>query len=139
LGGFDERLTFSPDGEYWYRIASKYPVVMSPMKYNIYREHGKNLMYETWRQRDEFMKQIKLIARINMKYRGEDTDDLDAVVGSEMKAEWETIYYILRVTCNKPDKQDIFDMYIDKGVSMANTKERLDSINRLKDARAKSE
>jgi glycosyltransferase involved in cell wall biosynthesis len=137
LGGFDERLTFSPDGEYWYRIASKYPVVMSPIKYNIYREHGNNLMYDTWRQRDEFLKQIKLIARINMKYRGEDTDDLDLVVGNEIEAEWGAISYILKTCASKPDKQDIFDMYLGKGASMANTKERLNSINKLKEARMK--
>jgi glycosyltransferase involved in cell wall biosynthesis len=135
LGGFDERLTFSPDGEYWYRIATKYPVVESPEKYSVYREHGNNLMYDTWRQRDEFLKQIKLITRLNMVHRGEDVDDLDAVAASEMKSVWDTISYILRVTANKPDKHDIFDMYIGKGASMANTKERADVINQLKRVR----
>jgi glycosyltransferase involved in cell wall biosynthesis len=137
LGGFDERLTFSPDGEYWYRIATKYPVIETPIKYSVYREHGNNLMYDTWRQRDEFLKQIKLIVRLNTVHRGEDADDLDAVAASEMKAVWEAVYYILRTTANKPDKHDIFDMYIGKGASMANTKERGDAINQLKRVRMK--
>jgi glycosyltransferase involved in cell wall biosynthesis len=137
LGGFDERLTFSPDGEYWYRIAAKYPVAESPEKFSVYREHGNNLMYDTWRKRDEFLKQVKLIERLNMVHRGEDADDLDAVAASEMKAVWDTIYYILRITAGKPDKHDIFDMYIGKGASMANTRERADVINQLKRARMK--
>lgn len=137
LGGFDERLTFSPDGEYWYRIAAKYPVAESPEKYSVYREHGKNLMYDTWRKRDEFLKQIALIARLNMVHRGEDIDDPDEVAASQLKEAWETVYYILRVTSTKPDKHDIFDMYIDKGSYMANTRERLNAINQLKRNREK--
>jgi glycosyltransferase involved in cell wall biosynthesis len=137
LGGFNERLTFSPDAEYWYRIAEKYPVAESPEKFSVYREHGNNLMYDTWRQRDEFLKQIKLITRLNMVYRGEDTDDLDAVAASEMKSIWDTITYILRITAGKPDKHDIFDMYIGKGASMATTKDRMNVINQLKEMRYK--
>jgi glycosyltransferase involved in cell wall biosynthesis len=137
LGGFDERLTFSPDAEYWYRIATKYPVAESPEKFSIYREHGNNLMYDTWRKRDEFLKQIKLITRLNMVHRGEDTTDLDLVVASEGKAVWETVLYILRVTSTKPDKFDIFDMYLDAGLRLAFTKDRLDAIKLLMNARNK--
>jgi len=137
LGGFDERLTFSPDAEYWYRIATKYPVAESPEKFSIYREHGNNLMYDTWRQRDEFLKQIKLITRLNMVHRGEDTTDLDLVVANEGKAVWDTIIYILRVTSTKPEKFDIFDMYLDAGLRLAFTKDRLDAIKLLINARNK--
>jgi hypothetical protein len=137
LGGFDERLTFSPDAEYWYRIATKYPVAESPEKFSIYREHGNNLMYDTWRQRDEFLKQIKLITRLNMVHRGEDTTDLDLVVANEGKAVWDTIIYILRVTSTKPEKFDIFDMYLDAGLKLAFTKDRLDAIKSLMNARNK--
>ncbi len=137
LGGFDERLTFSPDAEYWYRIATKYPVLGVPEKYSVYREHGNNLMYDTWRQRDEFLKQIKLIARLNMVHRGEDTIDLDLVVSNEGKAVWDTVLYILRVTSTKPDKFDIFDMYLDAGLRLAFTKDRLDAIKSLMNVRNK--
>ena len=137
LGGFDERLTFSPDAEYWYRIATKYPVAESPEKFSIYREHGNNLMYDTWRKRDEFLKQIKLITRLNMVHRGEDTTDLDLVVASEGKAVWDTVLYILRVTSTKPDKFDVFDMYLDAGLRLAFTKDRLDAIKSLMNVRNK--
>ena len=137
LGGFDERLTFSPDAEYWYRIATKYPVAESPEKFSVYREHGNNLMYDIWRQQAEFLKQIKLITRLNMVHRGEDTTDLDLVVASEGKAVWDTVLYILRVTAKKPDKFDIFDMYLDAGLRLAFTKDRLDAIKSLMNARNK--
>jgi glycosyltransferase involved in cell wall biosynthesis len=130
VGGFDERLHFSPDGEYWFRIATKYPVVGVPEKYSVYRKHGANLMYETWRKPD-FLKQIKLITRLNMVHRGDDTTDLDLVVANEGKAVWDTIYYILRVTAKKPDKHDIFDIYIEKAKSMAFTKDRLGILEGL--------
>jgi glycosyltransferase involved in cell wall biosynthesis len=137
LGRFDERLTFSPDAEYWYRIATKYPVLGVPEKYSVYREHGNNLMYDTWRKRDEFLKQIKLIARLNMVHRGEDTTDLDLVVANECKAVWDTVYYILRVTAGKPEKHNIFDMYLDAGLRLAFTKDRLDAIKSLMNVRNK--
>jgi glycosyltransferase involved in cell wall biosynthesis len=131
LGGFDERLTFSPDAEYWYRIASKYPVYEVPEKYSVYREHGNNLMYDTWRQQAEFLKQIKLITRLNMGHKGMDTNDLDLVVACEGQAVWDTIVYILRVTSTKPEKFDIFDMYFDVALKMAFTKDLLDTIKSL--------
>lgn len=136
LGGFDERLTFSPDAEYWHRIATKYPVVGVPEKYSVYREHGNNLMYDTWRKPD-FIKQIRLITRLNMVHRGDDITDLDLVVANEGKAVWDTIYYILRMTAKRADKHDIFDMYIDKARNMAFTKDRLDAIDGLMKARNK--
>ena len=135
LGGFDERLTFSPDGEYWYRIATKYPVIGVPEKFSIYREHGNNLMYDTWRQKGEFLKQIKLIARINMVHRGEDLTDLDLVVASEGKAVWDTVLYILRVTAGKPKKHDIFDIYLGTALGMAYNIERCKTIEKLMEKR----
>lgn len=131
LGGFDERLIFSPDAEYWYRIATKYPVVGVPEKYSVYREHGHNLMWDTWRQPAEMIKQVKLLTRLNMVHRGEDTTDLDLVVANEGKAVWDTVYYILRVTATKPDKFDIFDMYLPICQLMAYYNGRKEIINQL--------
>jgi glycosyltransferase involved in cell wall biosynthesis len=136
LGGFDERLAYSPDAEYWFRIATKYPVVGVPEKYSVYREHGANLMYETWRKPD-FLKQIKLITRLNMVHKGYDTADLDLVVAHEGQAVWDTICYILRVTAKKQDKHDIFDMYIGKARSMSLTNDRIDIVDGLLKARNK--
>jgi glycosyltransferase involved in cell wall biosynthesis len=131
LGGFDERLQFSPDAEYWYRIATKYPVVGSPEKYSVYREHGDNLMYDTWRKQAELLKQIKLITRLNMVHKGYDTTDLDLVVAHEGQAVWDTILYITRVTSTKPDKHDIFDMYLPLAQLMACYNGRKEIIDQL--------
>jgi len=136
LGGFDERLTYSPDAEYWYRIATKYPVLGVPEKYSVYREHGNNLMYDTWRKPD-FLKQIKLITRLNMVHKGMDTTDLDLVVACEGQAVWDTVIYIMRVTSSKPDKFDIFDMYSPVALSMAFTKDKLDAVKHLMNVRNK--
>ena len=135
VGGFDERLQFSPDAEYWYRIAAKYPVIGVPEKFSVYREHGNNLMYDTWRQKDEFLKQIKLITRLNMVHRSEDVTDLDLVVASEGKAVWDTVYYILRMTAGKPEKHDIFDMYLGMAAGMASNMERCKAIEKLMETR----
>ena len=136
LGGFDERLTYSPDAEYWYRIATKYPVLGVPEKFSVYREHGNNLMYDTWRKPD-FLKQIKLITRLNMVHKGMDTNDLDLIVSCELQAVWDTVLYIMRMTSSKPDKFDIFDMYLPIALSIAFTKDKLDSIKHLMNVRNK--
>jgi glycosyltransferase involved in cell wall biosynthesis len=131
LGGFDERLLYSPDAEYWYRMIVKYPLVEVPERYcEVRSDHGDNLAYKTWRKPD-FLEQIKLITRLNMVHRGEDITDLDLVVANESMAVWDTVLYILRVTAGKPEKHDIFDMYIGHAVTTVNTKEKMNIINSL--------
>jgi hypothetical protein len=58
-------------------------------------------------------------------------------VASVGKAVWDTVLYILRVTSTKPDKFDIFDMYLDAGLKLAFTKDRLDVIKQLANERNK--
>jgi hypothetical protein len=137
VGGFDERLLYSPDAEYWYRMIVKYPLVEVPERYcEVRSDHGDNLAYKTWRKPD-FLQQIRLITRLNMVHRGEDITDLDLVVANEGKAIWDTVYYILRVTAGKPEKHDIFDMYIGHAVVMACSKDRMDILNKIVRIRGK--
>jgi hypothetical protein len=94
-------------------------------------------MYDTWRQQAEFLKQIKLITRLNMVHRGEDITDLDLVVANEGKAVWDTIVYILHVTSTKPNKFDIFDMYLPVGQVLAYHGGRMETITQLMKTRNK--
>jgi len=48
MGGFDERLRYSPDAEFWYRIASKYSVLKLRDPIAVYRNHEHNYAYSTW-------------------------------------------------------------------------------------------
>jgi len=93
-------------------------------------------MYDTWRKAD-FLKQIKLITRLNMVHREEDVTDLVLVVANEGQAVWSTIMYILRVTSSRPDKFDIFDMYYDKALPLAYTKDMHNAIKSLSKIRNK--
>lgn len=119
LGGFDERLLFSPDCEYWYRIAAKYPVVGVPERYCKVREHDGGFMWSTWRQPAKLIEQMKLVTRLNMVHKGQNVDDPDVVAAYESDAIWDTITYIMRKTSIMPDKHDIFDMYLPKAKTMA--------------------
>ena len=61
LGGFDDELRYSPDGEYWYKIACHYPVVLSKDYIARYIRHSGNYMWETW-LKDDFILQCKLVS-----------------------------------------------------------------------------
>lgn len=124
LGGFDERLTFSPDAEYWYRMATKYPVVKCPQKYSKVREHSASLMWSLWRRKAEMFVQQKLLVETIMPYRGEDANDRDLVAANIAITLWDTVIYILKHTSTMPENYDIFDDYLTNAVTMANTDER---------------
>jgi glycosyltransferase involved in cell wall biosynthesis len=119
LGGFDDRLKYSPDCEYWYRIAAHYPVGKIGEKYTKYREHENNYMWHTWRQPD-LMEQMELLAKINMAHRGEDVNNKIMVRETVDNALWGTAVYIL-MKAKKAGKDDIYKMYIPIVKILANT------------------
>jgi glycosyltransferase involved in cell wall biosynthesis len=131
LGGFDERLKFSPDCEYWYRIAAKYPVIGVPERYCKVREHDDGFMWSTWRQPAKLIEQMKLVTRLNMVHKGFNTDDNDVVAAYESDAIWDTITYIMRKTSIMPSKHDIFDMYLPKAETMAVSVDRKELLRGL--------
>lgn len=131
LGGFDERLEFSPDCEYWYRIAAKYPVIGVPERYCRVREHDGGFMWSTWRQPAKLIEQMRLVTRLNMVHKGFNTDDNDVVAAYESDAIWDTIAYIMRKTSIMPSKYDIFDMYFPRAETMAVSIDRKDILRGL--------
>jgi glycosyltransferase involved in cell wall biosynthesis len=67
LGGFDEELKYSPDAEYWFRIAASYDILQIRDPIAAYTSHEGNYMWETWRKPD-FIDQIRLVASKNAAY-----------------------------------------------------------------------
>lgn len=131
LGGFDERLKFSPDCEYWYRIATKYPIIGVPERYCKVREHDGGYMWSTWRQPAKLIDEMKLITHLNMVHRGFNTEDPDVIAAYESDAIWDTITYIMRKTSIMPDKHDIFDMYLSRAETMAVSIDRKELLRGL--------
>ena len=64
LGGFDEELKYSPDAEYWFRMAARYDTLQIRDAFAVYTSHEGNYMWETWRKPD-FIEQIRLVASKN--------------------------------------------------------------------------
>ena len=70
-GYFDERLKYSPDAEYWTRIATKYNTVLYPNTFAKYNLHSNNYMWETWLKKD-IVDQMILIGKLTAKHKEED-------------------------------------------------------------------
>lgn len=63
LGGFNTRIKYSPDAEFWVRIAYSYSVIKIKSPIAIYHETNSNYMWETW-EKDDFLEQVELISTI---------------------------------------------------------------------------
>ena len=70
-GYFDERLKYSPDAEYWIRIATMYDIVIYPNTFAKYNLHSDNYMWETWLKED-IIDQMILIRKLISQHKGED-------------------------------------------------------------------
>jgi hypothetical protein len=81
-------------------------------------------MWTTWRDKNELIKKMTLLTKLNMVHRGEDVDDTDVVSANVESTLWSTIAYILKKTSKLTDKHDIFDLYLPNAHAMANTNER---------------
>jgi glycosyltransferase involved in cell wall biosynthesis len=70
-GYFDERLKYSPDAEYWTRIATKYNIVLYPNTFAKYNLHSNNYMWVTWLKED-IIDQMILIGKLTSQHKEED-------------------------------------------------------------------
>jgi glycosyltransferase involved in cell wall biosynthesis len=109
LGGFDTRLKYSPDGEFWYRIASVYQTVLVREPFAVYECHADNYMWKTWRE-DDFLQQVELLARINAGYLLPDAprSERDRFVEERL---WATLETVLATSCS-PGREDIYLRYL---------------------------
>jgi len=93
IGGFDEELKYSPDAEYWYRIANDYDVLQVKEPFAEYVCHDANYMWDTWRKKD-FIDQVRILARKNAAYIQNDNSST-AIAEIEKKAVQDTIVTML--------------------------------------------
>lgn len=111
LGGFDERIKYSPDAEFWYRVAYNFPVITVKQPFATYVSHENNYAYETWGATD-FLEQVALICKINAKYfYGENTVAPECLLDEINRAKDETIATILTTTCMAKNKRNLFCKY----------------------------
>ncbi|PKL19100.1 MAG: hypothetical protein CVV49_02540 [Spirochaetae bacterium HGW-Spirochaetae-5] len=113
LGGFNETIKYSPDAEYWFRIAYSYPVVRVQEAFAEYREHNDNYMWETLRK-DDYIQQNILLSRILLNYKttpelAMNDEYIDQCLDQSLKG---TIYSILNSSFLKKGKSDIFFKYL---------------------------
>lgn len=112
LGGFDERLKYSPDGELWHRIAIHFPVIKIEFRVAIYHMHQENYMWKTWRQPD-FLDQVRLLGDVlNHQLYPELHNEQQKIIADQGIIQ--TIDTILDSTIFKKGMHDIFKTYINK-------------------------
>ena len=109
LGGFDNRLEYSPDAEFWYRIAQFYPVYIVNQNIAIYQRNNTSYMWKTW-EKDDFISQIEINSKCNSQYKNPDISDID-IRNNINNGVWETYLQILGDTL-ATKRQRIFNKYI---------------------------
>lgn len=109
LGGFDERLEYSADGEYWYRCARYFPLVTVREPFATYELHQDNYMWATW-AKDDFLEQSGLLARTVLSHQH---PELDAA-GLERRAAvtvWKTGLAVYAKTSIMPGREELRRRY----------------------------
>lgn len=124
VGRVDERFVYSPDAEFWYRIATRFPVVKVREPFARYHLHGQNYMWTTW-GRDDFLEQTELLNRTVLAYgMGEDARDAGKLQRMVDEGLWRTLITILRHTFFAKDRRDLFRRYFPIARARANTPAR---------------
>lgn len=115
LGGFDERIKYSPDAEFWVRITKTYPVIKLKEPIARYISHADNYAYTTW-TKDDFLDQVGLITEITYPYfhEGEVLPEKIRVAAEIGKDQ--TINTILNTLCLRSGKNILFKKYYKIGL-----------------------
>jgi len=122
LGEFDNRLEYSPDAEFWYRIAQFYPVYIVNQNIAVYQRNDTSYMWKTW-EKDDFINQIEIISRCNSRYGDPDISDTD-IRKNIKNGVWNTYMQILGDTL-ATKRQYIFNKYIFEAIK------EVDSLTRF--------
>ncbi|PKN18022.1 MAG: hypothetical protein CVU71_10890 [Deltaproteobacteria bacterium HGW-Deltaproteobacteria-6] len=130
IGPFDERLEYSPDAEYWFRAASRFPVIKVKKPMAKYHAHESNYMWETW-AKDDFLDQTALLIRLNCRYLSGDQyndETVNRVIDDGLK---QTLFTILETTALMIDKKDLFDRYCEVANTMMKTEDESQRLSRM--------
>jgi glycosyltransferase involved in cell wall biosynthesis len=112
LGGFDKRIKYCPDDEFWVRMAYYYPVLrVKEMLVNPY-QHDTNFMWEIFR-RPDFLQQVTLSIKIRSQYSlGENCNDSALLEYKIKDGLWETLRTVINNTfLTKQIRLATFTMY----------------------------
>lgn len=122
LGGFDNRLEYSPDAEFWNRIALHYPVYVLNKHIAVYKRNDDSYMWATW-EKEDFIDQIKIIIECNSRYKNPKLSNYDLSKQID-DGVWGTYLEILGNTIITK-RQHIFNMYFIKTIKITNSTFRL--------------
>lgn len=111
LGGFDERIKYCPDAEFWLRLAYHYPVLLVRDYFVIPCQHNTNYMWEAFRSQD-FLEQVTLSIRLSSQWiLGNEVSSSKLVQAQIDAGIWETLRTVLNNTFLKPGKMKNFSYY----------------------------
>ena len=112
LGGFDPRIKYCPDAEFWPRIAYHYPVLRISDYLVIPVQHETNYMWEIFKKED-FIGQISLYARICAQYQLEGDCVNERMVSYKIDdCLWETYRTTINNTFLKKNHSYYFNKYL---------------------------
>lgn len=128
LGGFDKRIKYCPDAEFWLRIAYCYPVLRVRDMLVIPCQHDTNYMWEAFRSPD-FLQQVALSIKISSQYTlGENCNNSIMLEYKINDGLWETLRTVLNNTFLQKNRMVNFNMYFVEFVKLSfkmNRKEKM--------------
>ena len=120
LGGFDKRIKYCPDDEFWVRIGFHYPILKVKDFFVISYQHDKNYMWEIFRSPD-FLDQVALSQKERLKYSlGERYKNPILLEYYIKDGIWETLRTLINNTfLTRQMKIDAFIMYLVKFIKLS--------------------
>lgn len=111
LGGFDKRIKYCPDAEFWPRIAYSYPVLRVKDYFAISYQHDTNNLWESIKKPD-FLQNVALSIKICSQYAlGDNYNDHTILENTINEGLWETLRTVLNNTFLQKNRMRTFNMY----------------------------
>jgi len=112
LGGFDERIKYCPDAEFWLRVAFHYPVLMVRDYLIVPIQHDTNYMWEAFRSSD-FLEQVTVSIELSAQWVLDKNElSQEAIQLLIDDGIWETLRTVLNNTFLLGGKMKYFQNYL---------------------------